>query len=111
MSDDTSNADDLTVDDNDVADTSSTATESAALAIKNGCDLNCGNVYLQMLLAYKEGLVTEEDISNSYESVIHRLIAEKEKTGVNIPNAKKKRRRSKVGLSGYRNNRVVRTKR
>jgi beta-glucosidase len=48
----------------------STATESAALAIKNGCDLNCGNVYLQMLLAYKEGLVTEEDITKAAERLM-----------------------------------------
>lgn len=48
----------------------STATESAALAIKNGCDLNCGNVYLQMMLAYKEGLVTEEDITTSTERLM-----------------------------------------
>ena len=48
----------------------STATESAALAIKNGCDLNCGNVYLQMLLSYKEGLVTEEDITRSAERLM-----------------------------------------
>ncbi|AGF58625.1 beta-glucosidase [Clostridium saccharoperbutylacetonicum] len=48
----------------------STATESAALAIKNGCDLNCGNVYLQMLLAYKEGLVTEEDITRAAERLM-----------------------------------------
>lgn len=48
----------------------STATESAALAIKNGCDLNCGNVYLQMLLAYKEGLVTEEDITTAAERLM-----------------------------------------
>ncbi|MBE6051397.1 MAG: glycoside hydrolase family 3 protein [Clostridium sp.] len=48
----------------------STAIDSAALALKNGCDLNCGNVYLQMLLAYKEGLVTEEDITRSAERLI-----------------------------------------
>lgn len=48
----------------------STATESAALAITNGCDLNCGNVYLQMLLAYKEGLVTEEDITIATERLM-----------------------------------------
>ena len=48
----------------------STATESAALAIKNGCDLNCGNVYLQLLLAYKEGLVSEEDITIAVERLI-----------------------------------------
>ena len=48
----------------------STATQSAALAIKNGCDLNCGNVYLQMMLAYKEGLVTEEDITIAAERLM-----------------------------------------
>ena len=48
----------------------STATESAALAIKNGCDLNCGNVYLQLLLAYKEGLVSEEDITTAAERLM-----------------------------------------
>lgn len=48
----------------------STATESAALAIKNGCDLNCGNVYLQMLLAYKEGLVTDDDITRATERLM-----------------------------------------
>ena len=40
----------------------STATESAALALKNGCHLNCGNMYLHLLLAMQEGLITEEDI-------------------------------------------------
>ena len=48
----------------------STVTESAALAIKNGCDLNCGNVYLQMLSAYKEGLVTEEEITTAAERLM-----------------------------------------
>jgi len=43
----------------------STAPESAALALKMGCDLNCGNTYLHMLQAYQEGLVTEEDITRS----------------------------------------------
>lgn len=42
-----------------------TAPESAALAIKNGCDLNCGQVYLQLLTALQEGLITEEDIRRS----------------------------------------------
>ena len=41
----------------------STAPESAALAIKMGCDLNCGNTYLHLMQAYEEGLVTEEDIT------------------------------------------------
>lgn len=44
-----------------------TATESAALALKTGCDLNCGNTYLYMMKAYQEGLVTEEDITRAAE--------------------------------------------
>ena len=48
----------------------SSAIESAALAIKNGCDLNCGNVYLQMLEAHKQGLVTEEDITTATERLM-----------------------------------------
>ncbi|SDN61904.1 glycoside hydrolase family 3 C-terminal domain-containing protein [Acetanaerobacterium elongatum] len=39
-----------------------TPAQSAALALQNGCDLNCGNTYLHMLEAYQEGLVTEEQI-------------------------------------------------
>lgn len=44
-----------------------TAPESAALAMKWGCDLNCGNTYLHMLQAYEEGLVTEEQITTACE--------------------------------------------
>lgn len=39
-----------------------TATESVALAIDAGCDLNCGNMYLYLLKALEEGLVTKEQI-------------------------------------------------
>ena len=39
-----------------------TALESVALAIENGCDLNCGNLYLHLIHAYQEGLVTKEQI-------------------------------------------------
>lgn len=46
----------------------STAPESAALALKNGCDINCGNTYLHMMQAYQEGLVTEEDITAACEN-------------------------------------------
>lgn len=42
-----------------------TPTESAAMAINNGCDLNCGNTYLHMLNAYREGLVTEDAITEA----------------------------------------------
>ena len=42
-----------------------TAPESAALALKNGCDVNCGVTYLHLLEALQEGLVTEEEIRES----------------------------------------------
>lgn len=42
-----------------------TAKESAALALNNGCDLNCGNTYLHVLNAYRSGLVTEGKIRES----------------------------------------------
>lgn len=41
------------------------AEDSAAMALKAGCDLNCGNTYLHMLTAYNQGLVTEEDITQA----------------------------------------------
>jgi beta-glucosidase len=39
--------------------------ESAALALKNGCDLNCGSAYQYLKAAYAAGLITEEDIDRS----------------------------------------------
>ena len=39
-----------------------TPEESAALALKRGCDLNCGVTYTYMLRALEMGLVSEEDI-------------------------------------------------
>jgi len=47
-----------------------TAPESAAMALKNGCNLNCGNIYLYLLTAYNEGLVTEEDITKAAELLV-----------------------------------------
>ena len=47
-----------------------TAPESAALALENGCDLNCGNVYLQLMQAFQEGLVTEEQITTAAERLM-----------------------------------------
>lgn len=44
-----------------------TAEESAAMALKAGCDVNCGNTYLHMMKAYELGLVTEEDITRAAE--------------------------------------------
>ncbi|MBR1821604.1 MAG: glycoside hydrolase family 3 C-terminal domain-containing protein [Clostridia bacterium] len=42
-----------------------TPEESAALALKEGCDVNCGNTYIYMMKAYEKGLVTEAQIRRS----------------------------------------------
>lgn len=44
-----------------------TAPESAALALKMGCDVNCGNTYLHLLQALEAGLITEDDITAAAE--------------------------------------------
>ena len=40
----------------------SNAVESAAMAIKAGCDVNCGCTYVNLLAALERGMITEEDI-------------------------------------------------
>ena len=47
-----------------------TAPESAALAMENGCDLNCGDVYLQVLAAYQEGRISEAQITVACERLM-----------------------------------------
>ena len=47
-----------------------TVAESAAMAVNNGCDLNCGTAFLHMKEAYEQGLVTEETIT----AVVERLM-------------------------------------
>lgn len=42
-----------------------TSPESAAMALKAGCDLSCGSTYLDLLVALREGLITEADITRS----------------------------------------------
>ncbi len=39
--------------------------ESAARALKAGCDINCGVTYLHLLKALQEGIVTEEEITEA----------------------------------------------
>lgn len=56
----------------------STPTQSVALALKNGCDLNCGSTYGFLLAALKEGLITEEEIRTS----VIRLITTRMKLGM-----------------------------
>jgi len=43
----------------------STAPESVALSVKNGCDLNCGNLYGNLLISVAEGLLEESFITES----------------------------------------------
>lgn len=44
--------------------------ESAAMAVNNGCDLNCGTAFLHMNEAYRQGLVTEETITEAVERLM-----------------------------------------
>ncbi|TYQ16616.1 UNVERIFIED_CONTAM: beta-glucosidase [Acetivibrio alkalicellulosi] len=55
-----------------------TAPESVALAVNNGCDLNCGNMYGNLLIAHEEGLVDEETIDKS----VIRLMTTRMKLGM-----------------------------
>lgn len=59
---------------------------AAALAIKAGCDLNCGSVYEKLIDAYEEDLITEDDITKAAEDVfaIRFRLGEFEKTRTNI---------------------------
>lgn len=45
----------------------STAEESAAMALKAGCDLNCGNIFLYIIKAYQDGIITEKEITTAAE--------------------------------------------
>ena len=38
-------------------------TESVTMALKAGCDLNCGCTYQHIMEAYEEGMISEEDIT------------------------------------------------
>ena len=81
------------------------ALESAAMAMKNGCDLNCGNMFLYLLDAVKQGLVTEERIDeavcnllstkiklglisnekdNPYNSIPYSVVDSKDMKGLNV---------------------------
>ena len=57
------------------------AAASAALAVKNGCDLNCGCTYNDLVLAVKQGLISEAEIDVS----VRRLLATKFKLGLFDP--------------------------
>lgn len=42
-----------------------TPCESVAMAVGNGCDINCGNMFVHCLAAIQEGLLTEEQIDTA----------------------------------------------
>jgi beta-glucosidase len=46
-----------------------TAPESAALAVRNGCELNCGATYPALLEAVEKGLIYEDEISAAVEKL------------------------------------------
>lgn len=62
----------------------STPVESVALAMNKGCDLNCGNIYGNLLKAVKEGLVEEETITRA----VKRLFTTRMKLGLFDPKEK-----------------------
>lgn len=47
-----------------------TVEESAAMAVNNGCDLNCGSAFLHLPQAYAKGLVSEEAITEAAERLM-----------------------------------------
>lgn len=58
-----------------------TAEEAAALAVKAGCDLNCGSVYSHLPEAVAQGLITEADI----DTALKRLLTARFKLGLFDP--------------------------
>lgn len=84
--------------------------ESVALAVTNGCDLNCGHIFAYLLEAVKQGKVTEEQIDlavtrlfttrmklgilenvedNPYASIPYEVVDSKEMKKLNLEVAKK----------------------
>ena len=60
------------------------AAESAALAVKKGCDLNCGCTYNDLVVAVKDGLITEAEI----DTALTRLLVTRFKLGLLDPQDK-----------------------
>jgi beta-glucosidase len=58
-----------------------TAAEAAALAVKNGCELNCGSVYPALLDAVEQGLISEDIIDRA----VRRLFSARFRLGMFDP--------------------------
>ncbi|WP_124068147.1 glycoside hydrolase family 3 C-terminal domain-containing protein [Clostridium sp. E02] len=48
----------------------SSALESVAMAMENGCDLNCGSIFLYLVEAVKKGMVSEERLNEAVENLM-----------------------------------------
>ena len=48
----------------------SSAVESVAMAMKNGCDINCGSLFLYLTEAIEKGLVSEERLEEAVENLM-----------------------------------------
>ncbi|HUL53352.1 MAG TPA: glycoside hydrolase family 3 C-terminal domain-containing protein [Opitutaceae bacterium] len=59
----------------------STPAQSAALAVRMGCDLNCGCTYHDLVIAVREGLITEAEIDTS----LRRLLSARFRLGLFDP--------------------------
>ena len=57
------------------------AAESAALAVRNGCDLNCGCTFNDLVLAVRDGIISEQTI----DIALRRLLTTKFKLGLFDP--------------------------
>jgi len=58
-----------------------TAEEASALAVKRGCDLNCGRTYESLKKAVEKGLISEEEIN----AAVRRLLKTRFKLGMFDP--------------------------
>ncbi|MGB8451921.1 MAG: glycoside hydrolase family 3 C-terminal domain-containing protein [Anaerocolumna sp.] len=88
----------------------STPVESVALAMNNGCDLNCGNIFVHLLQAVRDGLVEEATLTRAvirlfttrmklglfdapekvpYNTISYDMVDNKEQKALNIEAAKK----------------------
>ena len=61
-----------------------TEQESGAMALQNGCDLNCGSLYRELLGAVDQGLITEADVDRA----VTRLFTARMKLGMFDPPSK-----------------------
>jgi beta-glucosidase len=78
-----------------------TPQETVAMALRNGCDVNCGNLYSELVKAVEEGLVTEADVDRAFR----RLFTARMKLGMFDPPAKvpfSKIKSSVVGCAKHR---------